>query len=176
MSRKRVQLSDLDLKNNCQLAVEHQHLSQDKLKGPTVFLADNAQFSAQDRMLLQTLATKVLKMLVSRISQSHQQNITAFFSSYWVISCAWFVDKPAVQVNALNRQQSKIGVRVKFDWTFDDLWPSFYTVTNLKVICRCIALTTKRYSDQIVADQCGRCKELLLYVQAASAAVRLPLH
>ncbi len=82
MSRKRVQLSDLDLKNNCQLAVEHQHLSQDKLKGPTVFLADNAQFSAQDRMLLQTLATKVLKMLVSRISQSHQQNITAFFSSY----------------------------------------------------------------------------------------------
>ncbi len=40
MPRKRVQLSDLDLNNICQLAVEHQNLSQDKLKGLTV-LADN---------------------------------------------------------------------------------------------------------------------------------------
>jgi len=44
-------------------------------------LADNPQFSAQDGMLLQMLATKVSKMTVSRINQSHQQNITAFFSS-----------------------------------------------------------------------------------------------
>jgi len=81
MSRKRVQLSDLDLKHICQLAVERQTLSQDKLKGLTVFLADNPQFSTQDGMLLQMLATKVSKMTVSRINQSRQQNITAFFSS-----------------------------------------------------------------------------------------------
>ena len=31
MSRKRVQLSDLDRKKICQLAVEHKSLSQDKL-------------------------------------------------------------------------------------------------------------------------------------------------
>jgi len=31
MSRKRLQLSDLDRKNICQLAVEHKSLSQDKL-------------------------------------------------------------------------------------------------------------------------------------------------
>ncbi len=31
MSRKRVQLSDLDRKKICQLAVEHKRLSQDKL-------------------------------------------------------------------------------------------------------------------------------------------------
>ena len=36
---------------------------------------------AQDEMLLQMLATKVSKMTVSRINQSRQQNITAFFSS-----------------------------------------------------------------------------------------------
>jgi len=52
-----------------------------QLKGLAVFLADNPQFSAQDGMLLQMLATKVSKMTVSRINQSHQQNITAFFSS-----------------------------------------------------------------------------------------------
>ncbi len=43
MSRKRVQLSELNFKNICQLA---QHLLQDKLKSLTVFLADNPQFSA----------------------------------------------------------------------------------------------------------------------------------
>jgi len=59
MSRKLVQLSDLDPKNICQQAVEHQHVSQNKLKGLTVFLADNPEFSAQNGMLLQTLATKV---------------------------------------------------------------------------------------------------------------------
>ncbi len=31
MSRKRVQLSDLDRKKICELAAEHQSLSQDKL-------------------------------------------------------------------------------------------------------------------------------------------------
>ena len=115
MSRKRVQLSDLDRKKICQLAHEHTLLSQDKLtallqtqlnkpelalgtveevikapslhdarqqlQGLPVVLADNPQFSAEDEMLLQMLATKVSKMTVSRISQSCQQNITAFFSS-----------------------------------------------------------------------------------------------
>jgi len=97
--------------------------ARQQLKGLAVFLADNPQFSAQDGMLLQMLATKVSKMTVSRINQSHQQNITAFFSSNWTAqSCAWFVDKPAVQVNALYcqlttlLQQSKTGVRIKFDW------------------------------------------------------------
>jgi len=55
--------------------------ARQQLKGLAVFLADNPQFSAQDGMLLQMLATKVSKMTVSRINQSHQQNITAFFSS-----------------------------------------------------------------------------------------------
>jgi hypothetical protein len=32
----------------------------------------------------------------------------------------------------------------------------------LTVICRYIALTTMRYSDQIAADQCGRYKEIIL--------------
>jgi len=45
-----------------------------------VFLPDNPQFSAQDEMQLQMLAIKVSKMTVSKINQSRQQNITAFFS------------------------------------------------------------------------------------------------
>ena len=49
------------------------HDASQQLKGLAVFLADNPQFSAQDEMLLQMLATKVSKMAVSRINQSRQQ-------------------------------------------------------------------------------------------------------
>ena len=42
--------------------------ARQQLKGLAVFLADNPQFSAQDEMLLQMLATKVSKMTVSRIN------------------------------------------------------------------------------------------------------------
>ena len=56
------------------------HDARQQLKGLAVFLADNPQFSAQDEMLLQMLAT-MSKMTVSRINQSRQQNITGFFSS-----------------------------------------------------------------------------------------------
>ena len=56
-----------------------------QLKGLAVFLADNPQSSGQDEMQLQMLAIKfdfkVSKMTVSRINQSRQQNITAFFSA-----------------------------------------------------------------------------------------------
>jgi len=55
--------------------------ARQQLKGLAVFLADNPQFSGQDEMQLQMLAIKVSKMTVSRIKQSRQQNITAFFSA-----------------------------------------------------------------------------------------------
>jgi len=59
--------------------------ARQQLKGLAVFLADNPQFSGQDEMQLQMLAIKfdfkVSKMTVSRINQSRQQNITAFFSA-----------------------------------------------------------------------------------------------
>jgi len=74
MSRKRVQLSDLDHKKICQPAVEHISLSPDKLTALLQTQLSKPQFSAQDEMLLQMLATKMSKMTVSRITQSRQQH------------------------------------------------------------------------------------------------------
>ena len=50
------------------------------LKRLAVFVADNCQFSAQEEMQVQRLATKVAKMTVSRIDQRQQASIRSFFA------------------------------------------------------------------------------------------------
>ena len=51
-----------------------------QLKGFAAFMADNPQFSAADEMALQRFSDKVAKMLVTRVNNRRQQNITSYFS------------------------------------------------------------------------------------------------
>ena len=111
LSRKRVQLTNLDRKKICQLAVEHETLSQDKLTAllqnqlnkPEVVLMRLSKphycvrqgsspkswrcpwlairNSAPDEVLLQMLATKVSNRTVLRTNQSCQPNTSAKYFS-----------------------------------------------------------------------------------------------
>ena len=68
MSRKRVQLSDLDRKKICELAVEHQSLSQDKLTAPL-------QTQLNKPELAGSTVTGILKECTKWLALSRQQAV-----------------------------------------------------------------------------------------------------